>query len=54
LAAAYFNIAGVSAVQLPSAPTATDPNSLTQLLVSLQNSAASLQVATDALGGCSP
>jgi hypothetical protein len=54
LAAAYFNIAGVSAVQLPSAPTATDPNSLTQLLVSLQNSAASLQVATDALEGCSP
>jgi hypothetical protein len=52
LAGAYLMIAGVSSVQLASAPSAADLNSLMHLLVSLQESAASLQVATDALGGC--
>jgi hypothetical protein len=39
-------------VQLPPALATTDLNSLKQLLGSLENSAASLQVATEALGGC--
>ena len=52
LASAFFQIAGVQPVQLTSAPAVTDLNSLTQLLGSLENSAASLQAAADALGGC--
>jgi hypothetical protein len=53
LAGPFLGIAGVQPVQLPSAPATTDLNSLRQLLGSLGNSAASLQVVTDALGGCS-
>jgi len=52
LASAFFKIAGVQPVQLTSAPAATDLNSLAQLLGSLEKSAASLQAAADALGGC--
>jgi hypothetical protein len=52
LAAPVFSVAGMQPVQLPAAPSQADLNSLTQLLASLQSSAATLQVAADALGGC--
>jgi hypothetical protein len=45
LAGPFFGTAGVQPVQLPPALATTDLNSLKQLLGSLENSAASLQVA---------
>jgi hypothetical protein len=53
LASPFFAIAGVQPVQLPSPPANADPHAMTQLLVDLESSAASLQVVADALGGCS-
>jgi hypothetical protein len=53
LASPFFARAGVLEVHLPSGPPNTDPSSLTQLLAGLESSAASLQAAADALGGCS-
>jgi hypothetical protein len=53
LAGVYLKMAGVSSVQLASLPATTDLNSLKQLLLSLQQAAALLEAATDALGGCS-
>jgi len=53
LASPFFGIAGVQPVQLPPVPATTDLNSLSQLLRSLENSAASLRAVTDVLGGCS-
>jgi hypothetical protein len=54
LASPYFEIVGVQGAQLASVPANADADlsSLTQLLGGLESSAASLQVAVDALGGC--
>ena len=54
LATGFFTIVGVQVVQLPSAPANADLNSVAQMLESLEGSAASFQVAIDALGGCGP
>jgi hypothetical protein len=52
LAGPFMGIAGIQAGRLPPAPPTANPASLTLLVASLQSSAASLQVAADALGGC--
>ncbi len=52
LASPWFEISGIERVQLPSAPRNADLNALTQLTGTLRSSAASLQIAVDALGGC--
>jgi hypothetical protein len=52
LASAYLAISGIEPVQLPSAPPNAELNDLTQLTGRLTSSAASLQIAVDALGGC--
>jgi hypothetical protein len=53
LASPWLAISGIERVQLPSAPANADLDTLTQFTAALTNSAASLQIAVDALGGCS-
>jgi hypothetical protein len=52
LASTWFAISGIERVQLPSAPPNTDLDALKQFAGALASSAASLQIAVDALGGC--
>ncbi len=52
LAIPVFSVAGLQPLQLPAVQSQTDLNSLAQLLENLRTSAATLQVAVDAFGGC--
>jgi len=52
LASPWFAIAGIEPMHLPSAPANADLDTLTQFTAALAKSAASLQIAVDALGGC--
>jgi hypothetical protein len=53
LASTYLRTAGILLVQFPMLPATADSTSIEQLFAGLQNSVASLQATTDALGGCS-
>lgn len=52
LAGALFGIAGIPAIKLPSAGSATDLASLNALVEAVQDAVVVITIATDALGGC--
>jgi hypothetical protein len=52
LAGALFGIAGIPAIKLPSAGSATDLASLRSLVTAVQEAVAVITIVTDGLGGC--
>ena len=52
LAGTLFEIAGIPAIELPAAGSATDLDSLNTLVETLQGVVGTLQIVADGLGGC--
>jgi hypothetical protein len=52
LAGAFFDIAGVPPITIPTLPPGTDVSALNNVIQSVQAVVATIQVAADALGGC--